>query len=85
MAGKNHAGLLNLFREHPGDWQLVLIGRASTCPYIAEHLRYLIGLDPRVTCIGGASPETVAAAMEAADVLLLSSHAEATPLVLLRP
>jgi glycosyltransferase involved in cell wall biosynthesis len=81
---KNHAGLLRVLREHPGDWHLALIGDVSpSLPHIAEEVRSLAADDPRVSILGAASPETVAAAMARAQLLLLPSLADATPLVLL--
>jgi len=81
---KNHAGLLQALRDHPGDWRLVHFGAASpSAPQLAGELARLAADDPRVTLGGPASPAVIAAAMGAADVLLLPSLAEATPLVLL--
>ena len=81
---KNHAGLLNHLREKSEDWRLVLIGKPGHVDtFTHAHALTLAALDPRVIVIPGAARDTVAAAMEAADILLLSSVAEATPLVLL--
>ena len=81
---KDHAGLLRTLRDHPGDWRLIIIGGdAAQVPAAAEEVRRLAAEDPRVTLWGRAEPTVVAAAMDAADVLLLPSRAEATPLVLL--
>jgi glycosyltransferase involved in cell wall biosynthesis len=81
---KDHAGLLRTLRDHPGDWRLIVIGaEAGQMPAVAEEVRRLAVEDPRVTLWGPADPDVVAAAMDAADALLLPSRAEATPLVLL--
>jgi glycosyltransferase involved in cell wall biosynthesis/Flp pilus assembly protein TadD len=81
---KNHAGLLNLLRDRPGDWRLVMIGCPfEYSPHVATHVGHLAALDPRVTLIPGAPPRTIAAAMAAADLLVLPSFADATPLVLI--
>ena len=81
---KNHAGLLHALRDEPGEWQVVIIGHpAPQHPHVVTHTRQIAALDPRVTLIPGATPETVAAAMAEADLLLLPSIAEASPLVLL--
>ncbi len=80
---KNHAGLLRALRDHPGDWRLAMIGDVSPeLPQIAEEVRRLANEDPRVRLLGPAAPTAVAAAMDDADLLLLPSLAEATPLVL---
>ena len=81
---KDHAGLLRTLHRHPGDWRLIIIGAdAPQAPGVAEEVRRLATEDPRVTLWGPAEPDVVAAAMDAADALLLPSRAEATPLVLL--
>jgi glycosyltransferase involved in cell wall biosynthesis len=81
---KNHLGLLRELASHPGDWRLVVIGHPSPdAPELAGEIAAAAERDPRVTVVPGAAPETVAAAMDAADVLLLPSRADATPLVLL--
>ena len=81
---KDHAGLLRTLHDHPGDWRLIVIGAdAVQMPAVAEEVRRLAAEDPRVTLWGPAAPDVVAAAMDAADALLLPSRAEATPLVLL--
>ena len=81
---KNHVGLLESLRDHEGDWRLAIVGRpAPDHPELSAELERLAALDPRVTLVPGAAPGMVAAAMAEADVLLLPSRAEATPLVLL--
>ena len=84
FAEKDHAGLLRTLHDHPGDWRLIVIGGdAAQMPAVAEGVRRLAAEDPRVTLWGPAEPDVVAAAIDAADALLLPSRAEATPLVLL--
>ncbi|MGH2859460.1 MAG: glycosyltransferase, partial [Solirubrobacteraceae bacterium] len=81
---KNHLGLLRALCDHPGDWRLQIIGDASPeYPSLAEEVRELAREDSRVTILGPRGPDDVAAAMRSASILLLSSKAEATPLVLL--
>ncbi len=81
---KNHAGLLHHLRDLPGDWHLVLIGCPfEPTPHVATHIEILAAHDPRVTIVPGAPPALIAAALEEADLLLLPSLADATPLVLL--
>ncbi len=81
---KNHLGLLRVLHAHDGDWRLAIIGDASPeFPHIAGEVVALAEADPRVRLLGRAGPDGVAAAMRDASILLLPSHAEATPLVLL--
>lgn len=79
---KNHVGLLDALRSHPGDWRLAMIG-APEFPDHAAQVAMRAAEDPRVHLLGPAAPEGVAAAIEDAQLLLLPSLAEATPLVLL--
>ena len=79
---KNHLGLLEALRSHPGDWRLAMIGAPEFPDYAAEVQRRA-ALDPRVHLLGPQSPDAVAAAIAHAQLLLLPSLAEATPLVLL--
>ena len=82
-AEKNHAALLATLRDVPGDWELTIVGGASPAvPEVDAEVRRLAALDERVTLFGPAEPAVVAAAMVEADLLLLPSLAEATPLVL---
>jgi glycosyltransferase involved in cell wall biosynthesis len=80
---KNHVGLLSALGGRAGDWRLALIGGpAPGAEALAARVRALAARDARVHLAGPRSPADVAAAMRAADVLLLPSLAEATPLVL---
>ena len=84
LAGEEPRCLLRSLRNHPGDFQLALIGAPSPeHPDLAEAVARLASEDPRVHLLGPCTSETVAAAMDEADVFLLPSLAEATPLVLL--
>jgi glycosyltransferase involved in cell wall biosynthesis len=81
---KNHLGLLATLRDHPGDWRLVLLGSDSPeHPALGDRIREAVAADPRVTLIQGAAAPTVAAALDEADLFLLPSNADATPLVLI--
>lgn len=81
---KNHLGLLDELRGRPGDWRLVCIGGpAPDHPQLAREIAVAAARDPRVVLFGEATREEVAGAMARADVLVLPSIAEATPLVLL--
>jgi len=80
---KNHIGLLSTLGGREGDWRLALIGApAPGRDTLAARVHALAAADPRVHVAGALPPARVAAAMRQADVLLLPSLAEATPLVL---
>jgi glycosyltransferase involved in cell wall biosynthesis len=82
-AEKNHAALLTTLSDVPGSWELTVIGGASPAvPEVGAEVRRLAALDERVTLHGPAEPPVVASAMAEAELLLLPSLAEATPLVL---
>jgi glycosyltransferase involved in cell wall biosynthesis len=81
---KNHLGLLEELRELPGDWRLACVGGpAERFPELAADVARAAALDPRVTLLGPRTRAEVAGAMAQADLLVVPSLAEATPLVLL--
>jgi glycosyltransferase involved in cell wall biosynthesis len=81
---KNHAGLLRTLAGHDGDWRLAIVGHESPeAPETSAEIRELAAADTRVRLLGPLPPSEVAAAIADADLLLLPSLAEATPLVLL--
>ncbi|WHZ25235.1 MAG: hypothetical protein OJF51_000030 [Nitrospira sp.] len=80
---KNHVGLLEAFASVPQGAKLVLVGHPTdNTGYIAQ-VRQALSDRPEVLYIPGLPPEGVAAAMQASDVLVLPSHAEASPLCIL--
>jgi glycosyltransferase involved in cell wall biosynthesis len=82
---KNHAALCNALAPRSEDFRLVVIGRRPPYSWLDQSANLLrrIESDPRVIWVDGASREGVAAAMTTADLLVLPSLADATPLVLL--
>lgn len=80
---KNHLALLATLRAAPGDWQLVLLGHPSGHADYVEQVRAAVKLDPRVRLIEGVPAERVAAAMQAADLLLLPSLGEVSPVTII--
>jgi len=80
---KNHVGLLEAFASVPKGAKLVLVGHPTDNTAYVEQVRQALSGRPEVLYIPGLSPEGVAAAMQAADVLVLPSHAEASPLCIL--
>jgi len=80
---KNHLGLLQVLHEMPDDWRLVLIGYpGGDAEYVARVQAELL-LHPNALYIPGLPPEGVAAAMAAADVVVLASHGEVAPVTIL--
>ncbi len=81
---KNHLGLLEAFRAAPSNARLVCIGGpAPGHRDLAHAIIAAASSDARVSLLGGRTREEVAGSMREADVLVLPSIAEATPLVLL--
>lgn len=80
---KNHIGLLATLRRLPDDCQLVMVGHPAGEPdYIAE-FHHELAHHPRVLHIPGLTSDAVAAAMAAADIVVLSSHGEVSPVCIL--
>jgi glycosyltransferase involved in cell wall biosynthesis/tetratricopeptide (TPR) repeat protein len=80
---KNHDGLLRTIRAMPGDWRLVMIGHPSGDAGYVERVAQAASRDSRVILIPGLPPEEVAAAMAAADIVLLASHGEVSPVTIM--
>lgn len=80
---KNHDGLIRTLQEMPGDWRLVMIGHPSEDIDYVESVRLAISSDPRMLLIPGLPSEEIAAAMEEADILLLASHGEVSPVTII--
>ncbi|HEU5409227.1 MAG TPA: glycosyltransferase, partial [Nitrospira sp.] len=80
---KNHVGLLEAFASMPQGAKLVLVGHPTDNTAYVVQVRQALAGRPEVLYIPGLSPEGVAAAMQAADVLVLPSQAEASPLCIL--
>lgn len=80
---KNHVGLLEVFASVPQGAKLVLVGHQTDDVEYVARVRRVLADRPEVLSIPGLSSEGVAAAMRAADVLVVPSHAEASPLCIL--
>lgn len=82
---KGHLELLNVLRDHRGDWQLLIIGGRGFGPNAshADLVADAAARDSRVTLAGSQPPEVVHGVLNVADVFLLPSRDEATPLTLL--
>ncbi|MBC7246762.1 MAG: glycosyltransferase [Actinobacteria bacterium] len=79
---KNQLWLIKHISRMPGNWVLAMIGRVDDEAYYREMVKAVKG-DERFMILGPLPRETVAAAMEEADLLLLPSVAESFPLVVL--
>ena len=80
---KNHLGLLETLSAMPADWRLVLVGHAAGEPEYVAQVQDALLERPDVLYLPGLSPEGIAAAMQAADVVMLSSKGEVSPVTLL--
>ena len=81
---KNHLGLMAQLRRMPGQWCLVMVGYPSLADtQYAARVRTAVGADPRFMLIDGLAARELAAAYTAADVILLPSIGEVSPVVLL--
>ena len=80
---KNHLGLLNELNRLPSDAQLVMIGRPTEDTEYVRQVQMALAGRSDVLYVPGLDAEGIAAAMRAADVLVLASHSEASPLVVL--
>jgi glycosyltransferase involved in cell wall biosynthesis len=79
---KNHVGLIDALPNMPPNWKLVMVGTPVNREYVAA-LQAKLAERPEVLYIPGLVPEWVAAAMQAADVMVLASHGEGSPITLL--
>ncbi len=80
---KNHLGILDALRSMPPDWRLVMIGHPSQDQNYVSQVQESIRRNPQVVYIPGLPGEGVAAALEAADVVVLASHGEVSPVTIL--
>ena len=84
---KNQLGLLGALPVIPANWKMVMIGHppSKDSPTEAEYgLEVMDALQqrPEILYIPGLPIEDVAAAMHAADVVILTSHAEISPMAI---
>lgn len=80
---KNHDGLLATLREMPGNWRLIMIGHPSSDSQYMERVSQAASQDPRIILILGLPPQEVAGAMAAADIVLLASFGEVSPVTIM--
>lgn len=80
---KNHLGLLDALNPLPPGARLIMVGhRTHETEYVEEVLRKL-SARPDVLFVPGLDRQGVASAMQAADLVVLSSDGEVSPLCLL--
>ena len=80
---KNHLGLMQVMRDLLGEWRLVMIGHPSGDNAYVNQVRTEAAQDQRFLLIPGMPHHDVEAAMEAADVVLLPSLGEVSPVTIL--
>lgn len=79
---KNHIGLLETLHTLPTHWRLVMVGHPGQQDCTEAVMAKIQGRND-LLYIPGLSREWIAAAMEEADVLVLSSKGEGSPITLL--
>ena len=80
---KNHPGLLDALDKLPAGIQLVLIGNDTLETEYVEAVKARLKTRPDVQLLAGLDAGDVASALAAADLVVLASHAEVSPLCLL--
>ncbi|CAN7438671.1 glycosyltransferase family 4 protein [Pseudoduganella sp. LjRoot289] len=80
---KNHVGLIDALPDMPANWQLVMIGTPTGAADCVAAVQAKLASRPEVMYIPGLPPEWIAAAMQAANVVVLASHGEGSPITLL--
>lgn len=80
---KNHPGLLDALDHLPEGMQLVLIGNDTHETEYVQAVKAHLVRRPDVRLLAGLDPTDVASALAAADLVVLASHAEVSPLCLL--
>jgi len=80
---KNHPGLLDALDHLPDGVQLVLIGNDTHETEYVEAVKARLAARPNVRLLSGLDSADVASALAAADLVVLASHAEVSPLCLL--
>lgn len=79
---KNHIGLIDALPDMPPSWQLVMVGNMTGADCV-EAVTAKLATRPDIKFIPGLPREWVAAAMQAADVVVLASHGEGSPITIL--
>lgn len=80
---KNHVGLIDALDQLPHAWQLVMVGHPSGSADCVAAVRQKLANRPDILYIPGLPADDIAGAMQAADVVVLASHGEGSPITLL--
>ncbi len=80
---KNHLNLVSTFKKLEIDCQLALIGNPSSDIDYVNQVHAAVAGDSRIKLMHGFASEQVAAAMKAADLVLLASLGEVFPVTIL--
>jgi GT2 family glycosyltransferase/tetratricopeptide (TPR) repeat protein/glycosyltransferase involved in cell wall biosynthesis len=80
---KNHVGLMDSLASIPKQWRLVMIGHPSGEPDCAKQFLQVLPKYPHITYISGLPKEETSSAIAAADVVVLASHGEGSPVSIL--
>ena len=80
---KNHVALMGTLTDLPPQWRLVMIGHPWGDPEAAEQFLQELPGHPELLYIPGLPKEKISAAMAAADVVLLASLGEGSPVTIL--
>lgn len=80
---KNHLGLINTMKNLRGNWRLLLIGNpAPGHESHHEDIRLAVSDDSRFSLHSNLPRSLVESAISSADILLLASHGEGSPMVI---
>jgi glycosyltransferase involved in cell wall biosynthesis len=80
---KNHIGLIDSMQDMPKNWKMVMIGNPSGEPDCVQAVYQKLAQRPEILFIPGLSREWIAAAMQAANVVVLASKGEGSPITIL--
>ncbi len=80
---KNHIGLMNAMKNIPKNWRLVLIGNPTGEPECIKAVETELSNRPEILFIPGLSRDGISSAMQACDVVVLSSLGEGSPITIL--
>ena len=80
---KNHVGLIDALPALPPSWKVVMIGHSSGESDCAEAVQAKLEERPEILFIPGLPREWAAAAMREADVVVLASLGEGSPITIL--
>jgi glycosyltransferase involved in cell wall biosynthesis len=76
---KNHLGLIDTLINLPESWKLVMLGNPTGEPECAKAVKAKLKQRSDILFISGLNRVDVSAAMETADVVVLSSFSEGSP------